>query len=59
MSDILALGAMKVAKDRGMAVPGDVSVVGFDDVPKPAAALPPLTTVPPGRSSKKAGAPRT
>jgi len=45
MSDVLAIAAMKVAKDRGFAVPQDISIVGFDDVPEAAAATPPLTTV--------------
>ena len=33
MSDRLAEGAMPVARARGLAGPGDVSVVGFDDAP--------------------------
>lgn len=45
MSDELALGAMAAAADAGLAVPGDVSIVGFDDVPAAADAHPPLTTV--------------
>src|ERR687894_2088239 len=32
-SDQLAFGVIEAAKDMGLAVPGDVSVVGFDDVP--------------------------
>lgn len=31
-SDLLALGALDAARDVGLAVPGDLSVVGFDDV---------------------------
>jgi DNA-binding LacI/PurR family transcriptional regulator len=45
MSDELALGAMAAAVDAGLSVPGDVSIVGFDDVPAAADAHPPLTTV--------------
>ncbi|MHC1563265.1 LacI family DNA-binding transcriptional regulator [Actinomycetospora sp. C-140] len=45
MSDELALGAMAAAADAGLAVPGDVSIVGFDDVPAAADAHPALTTV--------------
>jgi DNA-binding LacI/PurR family transcriptional regulator len=45
MSDVMALAAMEVAKDRGLAVPHDVSIVGFDDVREAAAATPPLTTI--------------
>jgi DNA-binding LacI/PurR family transcriptional regulator len=31
--DVLALGAMDACRERGVAVPGDVSIVGFDDMP--------------------------
>ena len=42
-SDVLALGVLDAAADAGLSVPGDLSVVGFDDVPAAAAAG--LTTV--------------
>jgi len=45
MSDMLALGAMEAAREMGLSVPEDLSVVGFDDVPEAARANPPLTTV--------------
>jgi DNA-binding LacI/PurR family transcriptional regulator len=45
MSDRLALGAIAAAVARGFAVPDDLSVVGFDDIPGAATATPPLTTV--------------
>jgi DNA-binding LacI/PurR family transcriptional regulator len=45
MSDMLALGALEAAREVGLSVPGDLSVVGFDDVPEAARANPPLTTV--------------
>ena len=45
MSDILALSVMTVAKERGLVVPRDLSVVGFDDIAEAAAASPPLTTI--------------
>ena len=45
MSDKAALIAIDWLKARGLSVPDDVSVVGFDDVPEAAAARPPLTTV--------------
>ena len=44
-TDTKALGAMKVLKEAGLAVPGDVSVLGFDDVPGVDRADPPLTTI--------------
>ncbi len=44
-SDQLALGVIARAKERGLSVPEDVSVVGFDDIPAAATADPPLTTV--------------
>ena len=44
-SDELALGVLDAAMRRGLSVPGDLSVVGFDDVPAAATARPPLTTV--------------
>jgi DNA-binding LacI/PurR family transcriptional regulator len=44
-SDRIALIAIAWLKARGLAVPGDVSVVGFDGVPEGAASDPPLTTV--------------
>lgn len=44
-NDPMALGLMHALDERGIAVPGDVSVVGFDDVPEAAFYHPPLTTV--------------
>lgn len=45
LSDQLALGVIAWATERGLFVPKDVSVVGFDDIPAAASANPPLTTV--------------
>lgn len=44
-SDPLALGAVRAARRRGLGVPGDVSVVGFDDSAFMSCTEPPLTTV--------------
>lgn len=44
-SDLLAFGVVEMAAEMGLAVPDDLSVVGFDDVPEAARANPPLTTV--------------
>ena len=44
-SDLMALGVIREAHSRGMRVPGDLSVIGFDDSPLMAFTDPPLTTV--------------
>ncbi|MFI9123536.1 LacI family DNA-binding transcriptional regulator [Streptomyces bikiniensis] len=44
-NDESALGALEAARARGLDVPGDVAVMGFDDVPLAARAEPPLTTI--------------
>lgn len=44
-SDLLAAGAMAEAAQRGVRVPGDISVTGFDDVDFAALLTPPLTTI--------------
>jgi DNA-binding LacI/PurR family transcriptional regulator len=44
-NDILAFGAIVSAKEKGLAVPGDVSVAGFDDQEISAYYDPPLTTM--------------
>jgi DNA-binding LacI/PurR family transcriptional regulator len=45
MSDALASGVLREAAERGLAVPGELSVIGFDDVPLAQLTQPPLTTV--------------
>jgi len=44
-SDVMALGAIRAAHSRGLRVPEDVSIVGFDDSPLMALTNPPLTTL--------------
>ena len=44
-NDQMALGLMHAIRDAGLDIPGDVSVVGFDDIPEAAHFWPPLTTV--------------
>lgn len=44
-SDQMALGALEALRQRGLRVPQDVSVVGFDDLPEVRWCPPPLTTV--------------
>lgn len=43
--DAMAIGAMKAAAERGVAVPADLSIVGFDDIKLAAYLHPALTTV--------------
>lgn len=44
-NDAMAIGLMHAARDLGVDVPGEVSIVGYDDVPEAAHLWPPLTTV--------------
>lgn len=44
-NDQMALGLMRALHERGLNVPGDISVVGFDDQPESSYFYPPLTTV--------------
>jgi len=44
-NDYLAVGAVVEAQEMGLAVPGDLSVVGFDDLEIAAHLSPPLTTM--------------
>lgn len=44
-SDDTALGALRALREAGLSVPGDVSLVGFDDLPVAPWTDPPLTTV--------------
>jgi LacI family transcriptional regulator len=44
-SDTMALGAYEAARRRGLRVPDDLSVVGFDDLPEARWSSPPLTTI--------------
>jgi DNA-binding LacI/PurR family transcriptional regulator len=44
-SDLIALGAMNALQECRVAVPADVAVVGFDDIPAAGLANPPLTTI--------------
>jgi len=49
LNEALALGAMFELRSRGLTVPGEVSVVGFDDIEDAQFSKPALTTVDPGR----------
>jgi diguanylate cyclase (GGDEF)-like protein len=43
--DNCAIGAMKAILDRGLQVPRDISVIGFDDQPDAVAQVPPLASI--------------
>lgn len=45
VNDIIAMGCIRALKEEGYAVPDDVSVVGFDNLPAASMTEPPLTTV--------------
>jgi LacI family transcriptional regulator len=44
-NDQIAMGAMGIAHQRGKVIPGDFSIVGFDNIPEAAFLWPPLTTI--------------
>ncbi|WP_329319594.1 MULTISPECIES: LacI family DNA-binding transcriptional regulator [unclassified Streptomyces] len=44
-NDQMALGLLRALHERGLRIPEDVSVIGFDDIPEAGSFLPPLTTV--------------
>jgi DNA-binding LacI/PurR family transcriptional regulator len=48
-SDLLALGALRVVLSRGLSVPDDVAIVGFDDIEDGRYATPTLTTIAPDK----------
>ena len=44
-NDQMALGVLQVARQRGLRIPDDIGIVGFDNLPESAFFTPPLTTV--------------
>lgn len=50
-NDLLAMGALRTAADRGLWVPDDVAVAGFDNIEEAAYAHPRLTTVAPDKQA--------
>lgn len=44
-NDISAIGAISALREAAFQVPGDISVIGFDDIPAAAFHYPPLTTI--------------
>ncbi|WP_394840601.1 LacI family DNA-binding transcriptional regulator [Pendulispora brunnea] len=45
MNDVIAVGTLTALRERGLRVPEDVSVCGFNDIPLASDLWPPLTTV--------------
>lgn len=43
-NDLVAMGLLSTLTDRGVSVPEDISIVGFDDIPFARYTMPPLTT---------------
>jgi DNA-binding LacI/PurR family transcriptional regulator len=50
-TDQLALGAVRTAADRGLRVPDDLAVVGFDDIEDGRYSVPSLTTIAPDKAA--------
>ncbi len=48
-NDTLALGALHMLAERGVSVPDDIAVIGFDNIEESAYTRPTLTTIDPGR----------
>ena len=44
-NDGMALGCMNAAREKGVRIPEDLSLIGFDDIPAAAMTRPPLTTL--------------
>jgi LacI family transcriptional regulator len=44
-NDVMAVGAIRAIQERGLRVPDDISIVGFDDIPLASLINPPLTTI--------------
>jgi len=44
-NDAMAMAAMAIMRERGLAIPDDISIIGFDDIPQASFTSPPLTTV--------------
>jgi LacI family transcriptional regulator len=44
-NDAIAFGVMKAAIEMGVNIPGDISLIGFDDVELASIVYPPLTTI--------------
>ena len=43
--DIITMGCMKALKEKGVNIPDDISIIGFDDLPSSLLSEPPLTSI--------------
>ncbi|KAA2255950.1 LacI family transcriptional regulator [Solihabitans fulvus] len=50
-NDLLAIGAMRAAAERGLRIPADLAIVGFDNTEESAYSLPALTTIAPDKAA--------
>ncbi|RSN13576.1 LacI family transcriptional regulator [Streptomyces sp. WAC 05977] len=50
-NDLLAIGALRAAAERGVQVPSDMAIVGFDNNEESAYSLPSLTTIAPDKAA--------
>ena len=48
-NDSMALGAMRVMQEAGLRIPGDVAVIGFDDIDETRYSIPSLSTIDPSK----------
>jgi LacI family transcriptional regulator len=44
-NDVMAFGVMEAVRDRGLRIPEDISIIGFDNIPQAVQVSPQLTTV--------------
>ncbi len=44
-NDVMAMGVMDAVRDRGLRIPDDISIIGFDDIPQASLICPALTTI--------------
>jgi LacI family transcriptional regulator, repressor for deo operon, udp, cdd, tsx, nupC, and nupG len=50
-NDLLAIGAMRAGAERGVPVPDQVAIAGFDDIAEGGYSLPSLTTIAPDKAA--------
>jgi LacI family transcriptional regulator len=44
-NDVMAFGVMEAVRDRGLRIPEDISIIGFDNIPQAMQVSPQLTTI--------------